>query len=67
MLKASQLWAKARNRGTPTTSPEALDGDVLLAAQALLAAEAGNEVIVATTNVKHLSQFVDIREWRKIQ
>ena len=66
MLKASQLWAEARNRGKLTANPEALDGDVILAAQALLVAEAGNEVIVATTNVKHLSQFVDAREWHKI-
>ena len=67
MLKASELWAEARNRGKPTARSEALDGDVILAAQALLVAEAGNEVIVATTNVKHLSQFIDAREWRKIQ
>ena len=67
MLKASELWAEARNRGKPTAHPEALDGDVILAAQALLVAEVGNEVIIATTNVKHLSQFIDAREWRKIR
>ena len=26
-----------------------------------------NEVIITTTNVKHLSQFVDAREWQLIQ
>ena len=67
MLKATEFWAEAINRGKPTASPQALDGDVILAAQALLVTEAGNEVIIATTNVKHLSQFVDAREWRKIQ
>ncbi|NET56150.1 MAG: type II toxin-antitoxin system VapC family toxin [Symploca sp. SIO2E6] len=67
MLKAAELWAQARNRGTPTADPKALDGDVILAAQATLVAEEGNEVIVATTNVGHLSQFVDAREWQLIQ
>lgn len=67
ILKAAQLWAEARRRGRPTADPKALDGDVILAAQATLVAEEGNEVIVATTNVGHLSQFVDAREWRLIQ
>jgi len=67
MLKAAELWAEARRRGRPTADPKALDGDVILAAQAILVEEEGNEVIVATTNVGHLSQFVDAREWRLIQ
>ncbi len=58
---------EARQRGRPTADPKALDGDVILAAQATLVADEGNEVIVATTNVGHLSQFVDAREWRLIQ
>lgn len=67
MLKAAEFWAEVRNRGRPTANPEALDGDVILAAQATLVADEGNEVIIATTNVKHLSEFVDAREWRLIQ
>lgn len=66
MLKAAELWAEARKRGKPTADPKALDGDVILAAQATLVANEGNEVIVATTNVEHLSQFVDAREWQLI-
>ena len=66
MLLAAQLWADARNRGKPTADPHALDGDVILAAQAILEVNAGNEVVIATTNVGHLSQFVDAREWRLI-
>lgn len=66
MLKAAELWAQARRRGRPTADPKALDGDVILAAQATLVADEGNEVIIATTNVGHLSQFVDAREWRLI-
>ncbi|MEG3937451.1 MULTISPECIES: nucleic acid-binding protein [unclassified Microcoleus] len=67
MLLAAQLWADARRRGRPTAEPNALDGDVILAAQALLEASEGNEVVIATTNVGHLSQFVDAREWLLIQ
>ncbi len=66
MLLAAQLWAEARNRGQPTADPKALDGDVILAAQAKLKENEGHEVIIATTNVKHLDQFVDCREWRNI-
>lgn len=66
MLLAAQLWADARLRGRPTADPNSLDGDVILAAQAILLANQGNEVVIATTNVGHLSQFVDAREWRSI-
>ncbi len=44
----------------------ALDCDVILAAQALLVAEDGLEVIVATRNVGHLGRFVDARDWEMI-
>lgn len=67
MLLAAQLWAQARSRGRPTAEANALDGDVILAAQAILEASEGNEVVIATTNVGHLSQFVDAREWRLIE
>ncbi|MEG4320020.1 MULTISPECIES: nucleic acid-binding protein [unclassified Microcoleus] len=62
MLLAAQLWADARKRGRPTAEPNSLDGDVILAAQAILEANEANEVVIATTNVGHLSQFVDARE-----
>ena len=61
MLKAAELWAQARNQGTPTADAKALDCDVILAAQAL--SENG---IVATENVGHLSLFVEARNWREI-
>ena len=66
MLKAAELWAEARKKGKPTADNKALDGDVILASQAILVANYGHEVIVATTNKKHLSLFVDAREWQEI-
>jgi hypothetical protein len=66
MLKAAELWAAARRAGIPTAPPDALDGDVILAAQAILSAGAGNIVTVATDNVGHLARFVDAQSWEKI-
>jgi predicted nucleic acid-binding protein len=66
MLRAAALWAQARTVGRPTAKPEALDGDCILAAQALLAAGPGDVLTVATGNVGHLSQFVDARPWATI-
>jgi predicted nucleic acid-binding protein len=66
MLRAAELWADARRQGKPTASPDALDGDVILAAQALLAGGPGDTVMVATTNVGHLARFVDARAWDQI-
>jgi predicted nucleic acid-binding protein len=64
--RAAELWARARNEGYATADDSALDCDVILAAQALLVAEDGYEVIVATKNVNHLGRFVDAREWEMI-
>lgn len=61
MLKAAELWAQARNQGTPTADAKALDCDVILAAQAL-----SSDGIVATANVGHLSLFVEAKDWRDI-
>jgi hypothetical protein len=66
MLLAADLWAQARKSGLPTAPPDALDGDVILAAQALLATGPGDVVTVATGNVGHLAQFVDAQPWEKI-
>jgi len=68
MLKAAEFWAEARQTGKPTASPEALDGDVILAAQASLIAESHSDrgVVVATTNVRHLERFVNAKCWQAI-
>ncbi len=53
MLKAAEFWCQARIDGQPTAPSDALDGDVILAAQA---ATVGGTVV--TTNPKHLCRFV---------
>ena len=65
---AAELWALARNEGYPTAHDAALDGDVILAAQArgLQSAESSELVVVATTNVAHLERFVDAMHWTEI-
>jgi predicted nucleic acid-binding protein len=66
MRKAADLWAEARNKGYATADPKALDGDVIVAAQALTAGYADSEIIVATDNVAHLSRYVNADLWRNI-
>ena len=65
---AAELWALARNEGYPTAHDAALDGDVVLAAQArsIQSASSGEPVVVATTNVAHLQRFVDAEHWTDI-
>jgi predicted nucleic acid-binding protein len=62
---AAELWARARQQGRPTSAALDLDIDVILAAQAL-ALGGGAEVIVVTTNPRHLRQFVDARLWNDV-
>ncbi|MFM9964078.1 MAG: PIN domain-containing protein [Planctomycetaceae bacterium] len=62
--KAAECWAEARQQGRQTASDQSLDADVLLAGQALTL---GDEVIIATTNVGHLSRFVAAEEWHNIR
>ncbi|HKB01570.1 MAG TPA: nucleic acid-binding protein [Gemmataceae bacterium] len=64
MRKAAELWAAARKAGKPTATEKAIDGDVILAAQALTLGEPS--VVVATTNVGHLSRFVTAQDWKMV-
>ncbi|RYX85098.1 hypothetical protein EON83_07575 [bacterium] len=63
---AAKLWALARNQGTPTASAEALDGDVILAAQMQSLGLLKAQAVLATTNVGHLSLFVNAQLWTEI-
>ena len=57
MRKAAELWASVRNKGQATASNDSLDGDVILVAQAILQIKNFDEVVVITTNLKHISRF----------
>lgn len=65
MRQAAAFWAQARQAGRPTAPDPALDADAILAGQA--AALAADHVVIATTNVGHLSRFVDAALWQAIE
>jgi len=62
MRKAAELWAQCRKENKPFAKDAALDGDVILIAQTLEFSGA----VIATTNVGHLSQLADARQWADI-
>jgi predicted nucleic acid-binding protein len=64
MRRAAELWAQARQLKKPTAADKALDADVILAAQCLMLGQPS--VVVATTNVGHLSRFVPAELWQNI-
>ena len=66
MIRAAEFWAAARKAGMPTAGDKALDGDVILAAQADILASSGIETIIATENVGHLSRYVKSDKWKNI-
>ena len=59
MHQAANFWAEARGTGRPTAPEPALDGDVILAAQAFT-----SDGQVLTNNPKHLGRFVQIFDWQ---
>ena len=63
MRIAANLWAQARILGYQTAPDLALDGDVILAAQAL---SLGVPAVVASGNWAHLSRYVPARAWQTI-
>ena len=66
MLRAAEMWAQARNRGVATADAKALDGDVIMAAQLLTCGLPAEEIIVATSNVRHIVNYVKADLWQNI-
>jgi hypothetical protein len=66
MQHAAALWAQARKAGVATADQHALDGDVIVCAQALVLGLAPTDYVIATSNVKHISRFATADEWRNI-
>jgi predicted nucleic acid-binding protein len=66
MLKAAEFWAIARNLGRQSADDASLDADMILAAQAWAVSGAGDEIVIATTNVRHLTLLATARLWREV-
>lgn len=64
MRQAAMFWAQARQQGQPTASDKTIDSDMILAAQAMTLDVV--DVVIATTNVGHLSRFAPADVWRNI-
>ncbi|PSB01588.1 nuclease [Merismopedia glauca CCAP 1448/3] len=64
MRQAAELWAQARRQGRPTASDKTIDGDMILVAQAMSLAIP--DVVIATTNVGHISRFIAAELWQDI-
>lgn len=61
MRQAAQLWAQARQQGQPTAGDKTIDGDMILVAQTIT-----SDVVIATTNIGHLSRFTAAELWQNI-
>jgi predicted nucleic acid-binding protein len=66
MRLAADFWAQSRRAGKPTSPSNALDVDVILAAQAMNYGGVALHFVVATGNVGHLSRFVPADKWENI-
>ena len=65
---AAELWSSVRLQGQPTASENSLDADVIIGAtyQDLVANNLGQEVVIATTNVRHISRYAVAVEWQDL-
>ncbi|WP_066377106.1 MULTISPECIES: nucleic acid-binding protein [unclassified Anabaena] len=68
LKKASSLWADARIQGVPTADNKSLDIDIIICSQWQMLKEEfpARYIVIATTNVKHLSRFAEAKIWRNI-
>lgn len=64
MRQAAKLWAEARQQGQPTAGDKTIDGDMILVAQAMTFGVP--DVVIATTNVGHLSRFIAAELWQNV-
>ncbi|NEP63800.1 MAG: type II toxin-antitoxin system VapC family toxin [Symploca sp. SIO2G7] len=64
MRQAAELWAQARQQGQPTAGDKTIGSDMILISQAMTLGV--SNVVIATTNVGHLSRFIAADLWQKI-
>lgn len=58
---AANLWALLRRTGKVTAPTAALDGDVLIIAQAI-----AEEAVVVTSNKRHFEPLVQVFDWHEV-
>jgi predicted nucleic acid-binding protein len=66
LRQAAVFWADLRQHGRSTAGPDALDGDVILSAQAHALIAVGHSVVVATANAGHLGRMIPAQQWDTI-
>lgn len=68
LKQASSVWASARIQGIPTANEKNLDVDIIICTHYQMLQEEfpGRYIVIATTNVKHLSRFAEAKVWRSI-
>ena len=66
---AANLWARASNEGLTTRDDKNIDVDIIISAQYQILKDdyPGQRVVVATTNLKHISRFCDAARWQDIK
>ena len=69
LKQASILWASACTQGIPTAEQKSLDIDIIICShwQQLKEEFPGCYIVIATTNIKHLSRFAEAKTWREIK
>jgi hypothetical protein len=65
---ASEIWATARVSGQPTAGEHNLDTDTIICAtwRDLVDRYPGQEVVIVTTNIRHLSRFAAAVVWQDL-
>jgi hypothetical protein len=69
LVAASDIWATSRLQGQAMSNGASIDVDAIICAHWELLKEEfpSRYVVVATTNVRHLSRFTEAFEWQSIQ
>jgi predicted nucleic acid-binding protein len=68
-ILAAQMWVDAQAEGLPTSDKKKIDIDVIISAQCLILQQEnpGQKVIMATTNIKHISRYCEAANWQDIK
>ncbi len=64
--RAALIWAQSQNSGNTTAGKGALDIDLTLCAQVQSLGLTAADYVVATTNTRHLTEYVNAQEWQSI-